>query len=89
MRQKQEVCILPPNPGKVTRHKLSPQGLSAKVLGILQRLMLTGDLEEADETVEHQPVAGAGEDCICLAVTDAPLRFKSRFMRLVQPILGI
>ena len=48
-----------------------------------------GDLEEADETVEHQPVAGAGEDCICLAVTDAPLRFKSRFMRLVQPILGI
>ncbi len=48
VRQKQEVCILPPNPGKVTRHKLSPQGLSAKVLGILQRLMLTGDLEEAD-----------------------------------------
>lgn len=48
-----------------------------------------GDLEEADETVEHQPIAGAGEDCICLAVTDAPLRFKSRLLRLVQPILGI
>ena len=48
-----------------------------------------GDIEEADETVEHQPVAGAGEDCICLAVTDAPLRFKSRLLRLVQPLLGI
>lgn len=48
-----------------------------------------GDLEETDETVEHQPIAGEGEDCICLAVTDAPLRFKSRLLRLVQPILGI
>lgn len=48
-----------------------------------------GDIEEADETVEHQPVAGEGEDCICLAVTDAPLKFKSRFLRLVQPLLGI
>lgn len=48
-----------------------------------------GDLEEADETLEHQPVAGEGEDCICLAVTDAPLRFKSRLLRMVQPLLGI
>lgn len=48
-----------------------------------------GDLEEADEDLQHQPVAGQGEDCICLAVTDAPLRFRSRFLRLVQPLLGI
>jgi putative transcriptional regulator len=48
-----------------------------------------GDLEEADETLQHQPVADTDEDCICLAVTDAPLRFKSRFLRLVQPFLGI
>jgi putative transcriptional regulator len=48
-----------------------------------------GDLEEADETMQHQPIADKDEDCICLAVTDAPLRFKSRFLRLVQPILGI
>ncbi|MBB4009755.1 ChrR family anti-sigma-E factor [Allorhizobium taibaishanense] len=48
-----------------------------------------GDLEEADQDVEHQPIADEGEDCICLAVTDAPLRFKSRLVRLVQPILGI
>ncbi|MBD1548334.1 ChrR family anti-sigma-E factor [Roseibium aggregatum] len=48
-----------------------------------------GDLEDADETLEHKPVAGDEEDCICLAVTDAPLRFKSRLLRLVQPMLGI
>jgi putative transcriptional regulator len=48
-----------------------------------------GDLEDADETLMHQPVATPEEDCICLAVTDAPLKFRSWFMRLVQPVIGI
>lgn len=48
-----------------------------------------GDFEEADEDLTHQPVAGEGQDCICLAVTDAPLKFKSWLVRLVQPVLGI
>ncbi len=48
-----------------------------------------GDFEETDETVNHQPIALPGVDCICLAVTDAPLKFKSRLVRLIQPIIGI
>jgi putative transcriptional regulator len=48
-----------------------------------------GDIEEADETLTHQPVATPDEDCICLAVTDAPLKFKSLLVRMVQPVLGI
>lgn len=48
-----------------------------------------GDFEEADEDLTHQPIANEGEDCICLAVTDAPLKFKSWIVRLVQPVLGI
>lgn len=48
-----------------------------------------GDFEEADEDLTHQPIAGEGEDCICLAVTDAPLKFKSWIVRLLQPVLGI
>jgi len=48
-----------------------------------------GDFQEADESLEHQPHAAPGEDCICLAVTDAPLRFKSIAARLAQPLLGI
>ncbi|MDD9978147.1 MAG: ChrR family anti-sigma-E factor [Boseongicola sp.] len=48
-----------------------------------------GDLQEADETLQHQPHAAPEEDCICLAITDAPLRFKSLPARLVQPFLGI
>lgn len=43
-----------------------------------------GDLEVADGSLEHTPVAGAGMPCICLAATDAPLRFRSWLPRLVQ-----
>lgn len=48
-----------------------------------------GDVEIADEELEHTPVADISEDCICLAVTDAPLRFNSLIPRLVQPFLRI
>jgi putative transcriptional regulator len=48
-----------------------------------------GDVETADAEIEHQPVAAPGVDCICLAVTDAPLRFRGVFARLVQPLIGI
>lgn len=48
-----------------------------------------GDFQEADETLEHQPHAAEGEDCYCLAVTDAPLSFKSLAARIAQPLIGI
>lgn len=48
-----------------------------------------GDVEDCDDSVHHQPIAGEGEDCICLAVTEAPLRFKSLAARLAQPFIGI
>jgi putative transcriptional regulator len=35
-----------------------------------------GDVEIANGTVEHSPIAMAGRPCLCLAVTDAPLRFS-------------
>lgn len=48
-----------------------------------------GDVEIANEDLHHTPVAEEGEDCICLAATDAPLRFRSLIPRLAQPFLGI
>jgi len=48
-----------------------------------------GDIEDGDEDLVHQPLAGEAADCICLAVTDAPLRFSSLIPRLVQPFIGI
>lgn len=48
-----------------------------------------GDVEIADEDLEHTPVADMAEDCICLAVTDAPLKFSKLMPRLFQPFLRI
>lgn len=48
-----------------------------------------GDLEIADEDMHHTPVAEDGEDCICLAATDAPLRFNGLLPRIAQPFVGI
>lgn len=48
-----------------------------------------GDVEDADDSVQHQPIANDDADCICLAVTDAPLKFRSRLVRLIQPLIGI
>ena len=48
-----------------------------------------GDVECADEAVTHQPVAETGETCICLAVTDAPLRFGNLLGRMMQPFIRI
>lgn len=48
-----------------------------------------GDIEVASEDLHHTPVADISEDCICLAVTDAPLKFKGLMPRIAQPFLGI
>ncbi|MGJ5618112.1 ChrR family anti-sigma-E factor [Sulfitobacter sp. MF3-043] len=48
-----------------------------------------GDIEVADGSVTHTPIADIGDDCICLAVTDAPLEFKKLLPRIVQRFVGI
>ncbi|MDF1856575.1 ChrR family anti-sigma-E factor [Pseudooceanicola sp.] len=48
-----------------------------------------GDLEVADHDLEHTPTADPGAPCICLAATDAPLRFRSLVPRLLQPLFRI
>lgn len=48
-----------------------------------------GDVEVAEDDVDHRPVAGADVACICLAATDAPLRFHALIPRLLQPLFRI
>ncbi len=48
-----------------------------------------GDLEIADDDLDHSPVAGDGDTCICLAATGGPLKFNSLVPRLLQPFFRI
>lgn len=48
-----------------------------------------GDVEIADSDLHHTPVADIHEDCICLAVADAPLQFNRLVPRIAQRFLRI
>ncbi len=48
-----------------------------------------GDVSLADADLDHSPVAEPGEPCICLAVTDAPLRLTGNLGRLLNPFVRL
>ncbi len=43
-----------------------------------------GDLQLADDNVDHSPVAEKGTPCLCLVVTEAPVRLTGRFGRMLN-----
>jgi putative transcriptional regulator len=47
-----------------------------------------GDVCVADDRIEHQPVAAAGRDCLCLVVASSPIRLTGPLMRLLNPFLS-
>lgn len=97
-----EIPLLPEFPGFRTR-LLKIAGGSAMPshthLGMELTLVLSGgfsdesgqygagDVAEADDSVTHRPMADPGEDCICLAVTDAPLKLTGPLSRLLNPFI--
>lgn len=46
-----------------------------------------GDVAVADERVRHRPKAEPGEDCLCLLVGEAPVRFTGPFTRWLNPLV--
>ncbi|ARP82864.1 hypothetical protein CAL12_19960 [Bordetella genomosp. 8] len=48
-----------------------------------------GDIADLDCDVEHQPIVTDEGICITLGATDAPIRFKSWGLRLLQPWFGM
>jgi putative transcriptional regulator len=48
-----------------------------------------GDVADLDAETEHQPVTTQGAPCICVAATDAPLRFTGWIARSLQRVLPL
>jgi len=46
-----------------------------------------GDLQYADGSVDHRPVAEAGPPCLCFVVTEAPIRFTGPVGRFLNPFV--
>jgi len=45
-----------------------------------------GDVELADNAVDHRPIAEPGDTCICFAVNEAPMRLTGPFGRVLQSL---
>ena len=48
-----------------------------------------GDIADLDDDIEHQPIVGNNEPCICLIASEAPLRFTGLMPRLVHYFSGM
>ena len=48
-----------------------------------------GDLHIEDETETHSPHIDEGEDCICLVMTQGPLKMQGWLPKAVQRVVGI
>jgi putative transcriptional regulator len=46
-----------------------------------------GDFDEADDTIEHQPVVEPGDACICLVAMQGQLRLLGLLGRIMQPFV--
>lgn len=46
-----------------------------------------GDFEEADGTVDHQPVVEPGEECVCLVAMEGQLKLLGLLGRVMQPFV--
>jgi len=48
-----------------------------------------GDLHISNDNDEHAPYIHPGQDCICLVMTEGPLKMQGWLPRLLQPVIGI
>jgi len=48
-----------------------------------------GDLHISNDEVEHSPKLDGHEDCMCLVMTEGPLKLKGFLPRLLQPLIGL
>lgn len=47
-----------------------------------------GDLDEADDDVDHQPIVDVQSECVCLAALEGDMRLHGLLGRLVRPLVG-
>ena len=48
-----------------------------------------GDFDMGDDTIDHQPIVEAGQDCICLVAMQGQLRLNGLLGRIVQPFVRL
>jgi putative transcriptional regulator len=87
------VFMLRARPGiKLPRHKHAGSEWTCVFQGAFRHQLGrygAGDFDEADETVEHDPVVEEGETCICLVALQGGIVLQGWLGRLLQPLIRI
>lgn len=52
-------------------------------------LYAAGDFDLGDEDVDHKPVVGSDEECICLVAMSGKLRLEGLLGKLIQPFIRL
>lgn len=76
--------------GMAPKHTHEGQEITVVIEGAFRDMLghhRRGDLVIADSAIDHQPKADEEQDCLCLAVTDAPLRLTGPFGWLLNPFI--
>jgi putative transcriptional regulator len=85
------VFMLKAQPGaKLPRHSHSGPELTCVLKGAFRHdhgRYGPGDVEDADEAMEHRPRVESGEECICLVALQGHIRFAGALGRLLQPFV--
>jgi putative transcriptional regulator len=74
---------LPQHTHRGSEHILVLDGSFHDETGHYQR----GDVASSDESIDHRPVADAGKRCLCLIVTEGPVRLTGFWGRFLNPFL--
>lgn len=87
------VFMLRARPGiKLPRHKHAGTEWTCVFQGAFRHQLGTygaGDFDEADESVEHDPVVEDGETCVCLVALQGGIVLQGWLGRLLQPLIRI
>jgi putative transcriptional regulator len=74
---------LPQHTHRGSEHILVLDGAFRDEIGHYQR----GDVSSSDESVDHRPVADMAGPCLCLIVTEGPVRLTGFWGRFLNPFL--
>jgi len=78
--------------GSIPEHKHQGEEITVVLKGTFtdaDGIYHPGDFLVRQGNERHSPKAGEHQDCICLAVVDAPVKFTKGLSRLVNPFLSV
>lgn len=88
----QRICLLRVGPGRrLPDHRHHGWEVACVLAGSFTDVTgeyRQGDMAELEGEARHQPIAGMGEECICLLAWEGRLRLKG-LARLIQPLMGV